>query len=357
MLGKKWSLNKDVPKEHDIAPVVPKGLLLHLQLSQIKPSINNPRRLFDPEPLNDLRESIRIHGVLVPITVYKLPGQELYAIVDGERRYKCCSDLHDEGIELDIPANVVGTPEKFAALIYMFNIHNFREPWELMPTALSLKTIVDELNITKNSDLHELTGLSLPQIERCKKILSFPEKFQKLSLDPDPKIRIPSNFWIELHPVLEITPKIIPDLSKSLGRDGITEKMVEKYKAKKIKSVIHFRRILEAIDTTEPADGTDPADVSNRRQTVANRFEEYVLNVDLETRATFDDLILETRKVRKVVEACDNFIKSIELAKVTHSIDNKDEMIIKLTEVIEYCQNLKEKLSGDDAPDPDNERE
>ena len=104
MLSKKRKAEKSYTQEHDIAPVVPKGILLHLELLQIKPSVNNPRKLFDPEPLNDLKESIRNHGVLVPITVYKLPGQNQYAIVDGERRYICCSELDKEGIKSDIPA-------------------------------------------------------------------------------------------------------------------------------------------------------------------------------------------------------------------------------------------------------------
>lgn len=49
-----------------------------------------------------------------------------------------------------------------------------------------------------NNALSKLTGLSEPQIERCKILIDLPERFQKLSLLPDPKERIPSNFWIEL---------------------------------------------------------------------------------------------------------------------------------------------------------------
>lgn len=174
--------------------MVPKGHLLHLSVDDIKPSTNNPRRLFDPGPLKELKDSIRTHGVLVPITVYKLPGQNMYGIVDGERRYRCCVDLRAEGIEVDIPANIVDPPDKMASLIYMFNIHSFREQWELMPTALSLKIVIEDLGTQDSEQLHEITGLSIPQIERCKTILSFPEKYQQLSLDPDSKKRIPSNF-------------------------------------------------------------------------------------------------------------------------------------------------------------------
>lgn len=122
--------------------VVPRGVLQDLLPEQIVPSKNNPRLLFDPEPLNDLRNNIRQHGVLVPITVYPLKGQEKCGILDGERRHKCCVDLQAEGLSLTIPANIVEPPTKIAGLLYMFSIHNFREQWELMPTALSLQTVM-----------------------------------------------------------------------------------------------------------------------------------------------------------------------------------------------------------------------
>src|SRR5260370_1277758 len=130
----------------------------------------------------------------------------------------------------------------------MFSIHNFREQWELMPTALSLKVVMAALGEQDNVRLSKLTGLSGAQIERCKLLLTFPEKYQNLSLDPDPTTRIPSNFWIEAHPVLNLCEKELPDLIVDVGRDGLTDNLVKKYQLKRIKSVIHFRRILEAYE-------------------------------------------------------------------------------------------------------------
>ena len=328
--------------EQGLSQIVPKGVLIHLSVDQVKPNPNNPRRLFDPGPLSELRESIRTHGVLVPITVYKLPGQEKYAIVDGERRYRCCVDLRKESIDIQIPANIVEAPGKTASLVYMFNIHAFREQWELMPTALSLQEIINELNVHDNAELHEITGLSISQIERCRKILSFPKKFQKLSLDLDPTKRIPSNFWVELYPVLEKTPDLIPSLYAELGRDGITQKMVEKYRAKSIRSVIHFRRIMEAVEVAEEEED---------KQAVADRLREYVLTPDLETRAAFDGFIRDTRKVQRAVGACDKFIKDLTRAKVDYTIEGKEEIIMKLREVIDLAQRLLDKLQGDEPPE------
>src|SRR5579862_1526430 len=136
-----------------VPPVVPTGSLSDLRTNQIAPSQNNPRYLFDPEPLRELRESIRTHGVLVPITVYLPKGQSKYFILDGERRYRCCVELEKEGVSKTIPANIVEPPNNAARLIYMFSIHSLRQGWELMPTALSLKTLLDEIGETDDAEL------------------------------------------------------------------------------------------------------------------------------------------------------------------------------------------------------------
>ncbi len=153
------------------AAVVPSGTLLRLGLDEIKPSVNNPRLLFDPDQMETLKKNIQQHGVLVPLTVYRPKGQTKYSILDGERRYRCVQQLADAGIEVALPANVVQPLDPVSGLLYMFSIHNFREQWELMPTALGLKVVMETLGTADNRELNRLTGLSDPQIERCKVLL------------------------------------------------------------------------------------------------------------------------------------------------------------------------------------------
>ena len=340
--------NKKQP-ENVVASVVPEGVLRRLKVSEIKPSKNNPRYLFDLAPLLELKENIRLHGVLVPITVYAIKGQQKFGILDGERRYRCCVELAKEGIELTIPANIVAPPDKIAGILYMFSIHNFREGWELMPTALSLKIVMEALGETDSKRLSKLTGLSDPQIERCKILLAFPAKYQTLSLDPDPTTRIPSNFWIEASPVLDLCEKELPDLFKKLGRDGICDLFVEKYRAKSIKSVIHFRRILEAYDI-HPTKET-------RRDEVINRLEAYVMTVPLETRKAFDEFVVDNRRIQGSIKACEDFISQLERAQLEHVVDNKEELTIALRGVKKYVEELLQKLEGSDAPIEDHSQE
>lgn len=329
----------------NVPPVTPEGTLRHLKVEQLQPSPHNPRKLFDPEPLAVLKASIRQHGVLVPLTVYRLPGREKYAIVDGERRFRCCTELAKSGIEIKVPANVVATPEPMASLVYMFNIHQFRQQWELMPTAIALKSIIKELGNDGTQELAELTGLGDQQIERCKVILQFREKYRKMSMAPDPKKRIPSNFWVELFPVLQLSEKLLPDLVEQEGRDGIVDRMVQKYQEKKIRSVIHFRRILEAHEVQK--------DSREGVGALADKLREYILDPDLETRMAFDGFISDNRKAQKAVDAVDRFITDIQKAKIEHETDRKDELIQKLRSVLSVIADLLGRLEGDDPPAED----
>jgi len=333
--------------EKAVAAVVPQGTLQRLKVSQIKPNPNNPRMLFDRLPLNDLKENIRLHGVLVPITVYEVKGQKKYAILDGERRYRCCLELENEGLEITIPANIVDPPDKIAGILYMFSIHNFREQWELMPTALSLQTVIAELGEDDTSRLSKITGLSEPQIERCKLLLDYPKRYQDLSLEPNPALRIPSNFWTEAYPVINLAEEELPNLAKKIGRDGITDNLVEKYRAKKIKSVIHFRRIIEAYEVAED---------KKEKKRVIDRLADYVTNIDLETRKAFDEFVVDNRRVQGSIKACDDFVSLLKRSKLDHVLE-KEELIVALRNVRDHVEKLLLKLEGSDYPDPETENE
>jgi hypothetical protein len=342
------------PSHPEVAPVVPSGQLRRLSVDEIKPSANNPRLLFDKPQLAELKKNIGAHGVLVPITVYQPKGQQKFSILDGERRYKCVLDLTNEGHTgkdgkpLKIPANIVEPPTMIAGLLYMFSIHNFREQWELMPTALSLKIVMEELGTRDSLALSKLTGLSERQVERCQSLLNFPERFQKLSLDPDPATRIPSNFWIEALPVIDLAMETTEN-TKKLGRDGATDKLVEKYRNKKIKSVIHFRRIMESYDLSEE----DPA----LQAKVVRRIDQFFLNPKTETREAFDEFIVEKKRVQSAISACEGFLAQLKKFKLKYTADDEERNNLRgaLRQVRDYCDSLEQSLTGSDDPEVPND--
>ena len=322
-----------------VEKIVPTGQLLRLTVDQIKTSPSNPRKLFDQTPLEALKDSIQSHGVLVPITVHKVAGQERFAIIDGERRYRACKALADEGLEILVPANVVVAPDKKASLVYMFNIHAFREKWDLMPTALGLDAVMKNVGTEDNTELGLITGLKPAQIRRCKKILSFPTKFQDMSMNPDKSKRIPSNFWVELYDFLELLPNHVPGIVKEHGRDGITQIMLDKYNSGKIKSVTHFRRVLEADEISEEPE---------EKERLADSIREFILDPDLELREAFDGLIREKKKARRVVRIFDTFISDIGKANLDLTVDDTEIIIDRLKRVIQLVSAILEELQDEE---------
>ena len=134
-----------------------------------------------------LRESIDRLGVLVPITVYArssykegMKNTSPYVLLDGERRWRCVRELGKN----TIPAIIVEEPTEVNNILTMFHIHNVREGWQLMPTALKLQTLMEELDTTNERELATITQLTISQIRRCKILLSYPEKYQNFMLAP-----------------------------------------------------------------------------------------------------------------------------------------------------------------------------
>ena len=59
----------------------------NIALDQILPGEEQPRDVFDSDKINELSQSIRVHGVLQPIVVYR-DRENRYRIIAGERRWR-----------------------------------------------------------------------------------------------------------------------------------------------------------------------------------------------------------------------------------------------------------------------------
>ena len=117
-----------------------KNQLKELEISSISPDPGQPRQHFDKEKLEELTQSIKIHGVLQPIVVVKKGPK--FLIVAGERRYRASKlaglkkipavvrDLSDQNrLELSLieniqrdNLNVLETAEAYLKLREQFNL-------------------------------------------------------------------------------------------------------------------------------------------------------------------------------------------------------------------------------------------
>jgi len=229
------------------------GEVTHIPVANLEPNPHNPRRLFDEEPMRILQESIEQVGVLVPITVYPKEKKaevsvetDRFVLLDGERRWRCVRNLGHK----TIPAIIVESPTEVQNILTMFHIHNMREPWMLMPTALKLETLMEKLQEGNERKLAELTKLSISQIRRCKILLTYPRKFQNMLLAP-PSKRLKADFFIELQRIRG------PALAKKMsfwmkrGDEKSTDLMLQKYMDRVITAVTESRKLAEIYRASE----------------------------------------------------------------------------------------------------------
>lgn len=224
-------------KPQNISP--PKTIgVKKIPTNELEPNPHNPRRLFDQQPLEILENSIRKVGILVPLTVYRDSRIGTYVILDGQRRWICAQEI---GLE-EVPVNEIEEPDEVQNIVTMFQIHQFREDWELMPTALKLEVLMNKLDERGEKALAELTGLNAAVVSRCKKLLTYPKKYQDMMLFQNPEDRIKSDFFIELYAILSDTS--LREI-KWAHREKITKAMLHKYQNKLsgFKAVTDFRKI------------------------------------------------------------------------------------------------------------------
>lgn len=313
-------------KKEEVKP----SILSHILVEEMIPNPQNPRMLFDPEPLKLLEKSIKHAGILNPLLVYKKEKGGKIVILDGERRWRCAKNL---GMKT-VPANIIQEPTPLENIIKMFNIHNIREDWDLMPTALKLEVIIRSTKIKFNKELSAMTSLSVSTVERCKKLLSFPKKYQDLMIVAEPKDRVKTDFFIEMHQVLNLIEKNLFKVEKKFKRDGITDLLLEKYNKGIFTNVVHFRKIADLIRSIKK--GVPKKDVEDKVM--------YFLN---NKEATLKDILESSDDISAKLNLRKTFDKLSEKLNKT-PIKNIDyDSLISLKEVIDKKLKEIKKYKGD----------
>jgi ParB family chromosome partitioning protein len=87
--------------------------LVELRLEVIRLNPDQPRKTFDEQTLAELAGSIERHGLLQPVTVKRLPDEDGYLLVAGERRYRAVQKLGRPTITAIITE---GNPDELAVI-------------------------------------------------------------------------------------------------------------------------------------------------------------------------------------------------------------------------------------------------
>ena len=140
-----------------------------LPISQVEPGLNQPRKRFEPEALEDLAQSIRQHGIIQPLTVRRL-SSGYYQIIAGERRWRAAKLA---GL-VEIPALIIEADDrKVMELGLIENLQ--REDLNPAEEARGYQTLMDEYGLTQEQ-VAERMGKSRPAITNTLRLLSLTDE-------------------------------------------------------------------------------------------------------------------------------------------------------------------------------------
>ena len=138
--------------------------VVRIALIDIDPNREQPRKNFDEEALNELAESIRIHGVIQPIVV--TPIGKRFMIIAGERRFRA-SKIAGQS---DIPAIIRQyTPQQIKEISLIENLQ--REDLSPIEAARAIKTLMAEFSMTQEA-VADRIGKSRPAVANTLRLLT-----------------------------------------------------------------------------------------------------------------------------------------------------------------------------------------
>ena len=148
-----------------------KRLVTEIDIESLTPNLFQPRKNFDKEKMEELKGSIKKHGIIQPIVVRKMANG--YEIVVGERRLKAAKEI---GLK-KIPAIIKSVNnEKSLEIALVENIQ--REDLNPVEQANAFKRLIDEFKLTQQ-ELAEATGKSRALVTNTIRLLKLNPEIQK----------------------------------------------------------------------------------------------------------------------------------------------------------------------------------
>jgi len=142
-----------------------------ISVDEIETNPKQPRRDFDEQSLLELANSIKLHDIIQPVTVSKLPSGR-YRLISGERRWRAAKMA---GIQ-DIPAYVRQAND--AQLLELALLENLqREDLNAMEISLSYKRMMEELDYTQEQ-VAERMGKDRSTVANFIRLLKLPPDIQ-----------------------------------------------------------------------------------------------------------------------------------------------------------------------------------
>lgn len=138
-----------------------------IDITKIEANASQPRTDFDEKALEELAESIKVQGIIQPITVRKLDAQK-YQIISGERRFRASKIA---GLT-KIPAYIrVANDQEMLEMALIENIQ--RQDLNAVEVAISYQRLIAECNL-KQEQLGERVGKDRTTVNNYLRLLKLP---------------------------------------------------------------------------------------------------------------------------------------------------------------------------------------
>ena len=236
-----------------------KSQLKELKISDISPDPEQPRRHFNKEKLEELANSIRIHGVLQPIVVVRKNSK--FLIVAGERRYRA-SKL--AGVER-VPAVVRElSDQNRLELSLIENIQ--RDNLNVLEMAEAYLKLREQFNLTAKEIGERVGGRSESAVLNTLRLLKLPQIV---------KDRIVSGELKEgqARPLLKIDEKTIKKILPKIIEENWSSRKIEQF-------LVNYKKQVEESKKVEPKKVNNPFE-----KTVKHISKKLSADVDIKTSA------------------------------------------------------------------------
>lgn len=140
-----------------------------LPMALVEPNPDQPRKVFDREAMEALKQSIATHGVITPITV-RAAKDGYYQIIAGERRWRAARSI---GLT-EIPAMVIEADD--SQVMELALIENLqREDLNPIEEAEGYDVLIHRFGLTQEQ-VADRVGKSRPAISNALRLLALPEE-------------------------------------------------------------------------------------------------------------------------------------------------------------------------------------
>ena len=185
-----------------------------ISIEKIYTNPNQPRKNFDKESLNELAESIKIHGLIQPIIVNEM--SDGYMIIAGERRFRACKICGLKEVDAIVKTY---TNKQVAEIAIIENLQ--REDLNPVEVAKGIKQLMEEYGLTQEK-VSERLGKPRSVIANSLRILTlYPEVIDLIE-----KGKVSFGHAKVLASVTDYAAQII--LAKKIAKDKMTVRDLEK---------------------------------------------------------------------------------------------------------------------------------